>query len=196
MTLVKNSGFEVGEAKSIVDNYHTLYKVSEEYTDNIIRKASDTGYVTAAFGLKVRTPVLKRSTYGRGKVSNLASSEARTAGNALSQSWGLLNNRAVSEFMGKTRVSDFKHCIRPSAYIHDASYYMIKEDLATLEYVNTHLVEAVKWQDHPAIAHEEVGLTGDLSVFFPSWNDEHELPHHATKQELYDILTNIGTNDD
>ena len=118
-----------------------------------------------------------------------AAAEGRTAGNALGQSWCLLNNRAGSEFMDKVRASEFWADIRPCVHIHDAQYYLIREDLEVLAYANEHLVTAVRWQNHPLIAHPDVKLGGELSIFHPTWVDEITLPNAAiTPESIQDAV--------
>lgn len=184
MTLVNNSGFEVEEAKSIVANYKNLYWQSEQYKEALIQKATKDGYITAAFGLRVRTPLLQQVILGNSKTPHEAEAEGRTAGNAAFQSWGLLNSRACSEFMRLVRNSQYKYDIRHCAQIHDANYYIIRNDSKLLEWMNEHLVKAVSWQEHPEIAHDEVKLGGDLSVFYPTWADEMVIPNGANESTI------------
>jgi DNA polymerase-1 len=171
-TLMTNCGFTESLAKQIESRYHDLYQVSDAWVQAKLSEASRTGYVTVAFGLKVRTPLLKQVIRGTSKTPYEAEAEGRTAGNALGQSWCLLNSRASAEFMGKVRAGRHRLEIRPCAHIHDAQYLLVKDDIDTVLYVNEHLVRAVQWQDHPEIAHEEVKLGGELSIFYPDWAHE------------------------
>lgn len=188
MGLMKNCGFSEEKAKTTEKRYHDLYVVSDAWVQAKLDEAAKTGYVTAAFGLRVRTPLLAQVLRGTCKTPYEAEAEGRTAGNALGQSWCLLNNRAGSEFMRKVRASEFRLDIRPSIHIHDAQYFMIRDNMDTLQYTNKHLVEAVNWQDHPDIAHPEVGLGGELSLFYPTWANEIEIPNHATPDEVHQII--------
>lgn len=188
MGLMKNCGFSEEKAKTTEKRYHDLYVVSDMWVQAKLDEAAKTGYVTAAFGLRVRTPLLAQVLRGTCKTPYEAEAEGRTAGNALGQSWCLLNNRAGSEFMRKVRASEFRLDIRPSIHIHDAQYFMIRDNMDTLQYTNKHLVEAVNWQDHPDIAHPEVGLGGELSLFYPTWANEIEIPNHATPEEVHQII--------
>ena len=117
-TLVNNSGFNPEEAKAIVSNYKDLYKESEEYTTRRIAQAEQQGYLDVAFGLRIRTPVLAKSILGNSKTPYLATAEARTIGNALCQSYGLLTNRALNEFMERVWNSEYAMDIYPVATIH------------------------------------------------------------------------------
>lgn len=188
-TLMNKCGFSIEKAKTIEKRYHDLYKVSDAWVEARLNEASRTGYVTAAFGLRVRTPLLAQVIRGNSKTPYEAEAEGRSAGNALGQSWCLLNSRAGSEFMGKVRRSNFRTDIRPCAQIHDAGYFLIRDDIAAVQYTNEHLVKAVSWQDHPAIWHDKVKLSGSLSLFFPSWAEEIELPHAANDEIIMEAIS-------
>lgn len=189
ITLMAKCGFSEEEARSIEARYHELYRVSDEWVDEQLEEASHTGYITAAFGLRVRTPLLHQVIRGTSKTPYEAAAEGRTAGNALGQSWCLLNSRASTEFMGKVRRSPYRLLIRPIAHIHDAQYFLIPDDIDVVQYVNEHLVKAVQWQEHPAIAHDQVKLGGELSIFWPSWAYEKEIPNHASNDTIFDCIS-------
>lgn len=188
MGLMKNCGFTEEKAKLIESRYHEMYTVSDAWVQAKLDEAAKTGYVTAAFGLRVRTPLLAQVLRGTCKTPYEAEAEGRTAGNALGQSWCLLNNRAGSEFMRKVRTSEFRLDIRPSIHIHDAQYFMISDNMDTLQFTNKHLVDAVNWQNHPDIAHPDVGLGGELSLFYPTWANEIVIPNHATPEEVHSTI--------
>ena len=190
MGMMAKCDFTEEKAKLIEARYHELYKVSDEWVADKLTQASQTGYITAAFGLRVRTPLLAQVILGTSKTPHEASAEGRTAGNALGQSWCLLNTRAASEFMGKVRKSDYRLLIRPTAHIHDAQYMLIKDDLSVLQYVNKHLVKAVEWQNHPDIAHDQVKLGGQLAVFYPSWASSIGIPNGASGEDVLNIVAN------
>jgi DNA polymerase-1 len=180
MGIMEQLGWTEEKAKRIEARYHDLYRVSDEWVAARIAEAGQVGYVTCAFGLKVRTPLLEQVIRGNSKTPWEAEAEGRTAGNALGQSWGLLNNRAGVEFMGKVRKSKYRLKIRPCAHIHDAQYYMIPDEIPVLLYTNEHLINAMKWQNDLLIYHPTVKLGGDLSVFFPSWAAGMSIPNDAT----------------
>lgn len=184
-TLVKNCGFSEEQAKSIEAKYHELYKVSDDWVAAKLDQASKDGYVTVAFGLRVRTPLLAQVIRGNRKTPREAEAEGRSAGNALGQSWCLLNSRAGSEFMAKVRVSSHRTSIRPCAQIHDAQYFLIRDDIEAILFTNEHLVKAVQWQNHPDIEHTEVKLGGKLSLFYPDWSGEVTIPNGATETEIF-----------
>ena len=188
ITLMKNCGFPEQKARMVEERYHTLYKVSDDWVQAKLDQAAKDGYVTVAFGLRVRTPLLQQVIRGTSKTPYEAEAEGRTAGNALGQSWCLLNNRAGSEFMRKVRNSKHRLDIRPSTHIHDAQYFLIRDDMDVVIYTNTHLVKAVQWQDHPDIAHPDVHLGGELSLFYPTWANEIEIPNYATPEQVHEAI--------
>lgn len=187
-TLMKNCGFSLDEAKRIEASFKELYKVSIDWVAAKLDRACIDGYVTVAFGLRVRTPLLAQVIRGNGKTPQEAEAEGRSAGNALGQSWCLLNSRAWVEFMGKVRKSDHRLDIRPCAQIHDAGYALVRDDTRVVAYVNEHLVKAVQWQDHPDIWHDQVKLGGEVSIFYPSWAKEIVIPNGATEIEIPGII--------
>lgn len=187
-TLMTNCGFSLEKSLSVEKRYNELYAVSVKWVSDKLDQAAKDGYVTVAFGLRVRTPLLHQVVRKTRKTPREADAEGRTAGNALGQSWCLLNSRAASEFMAKVRKSDHRLDIRPCAHIHDAQYFLIREDLDALEFTNEHLVKAVQWQDHDDIRHDTVHLGGELSIFYPTWCEETTIPNGAKKEEILDIL--------
>lgn len=183
--IMDKMGWPIEKARMIETRYHEMYAVSDQWVQAKLDEASKTGYVTVAFGLRVRTPLLKQVIRGTRVTPFEAEAEGRTAGNALGQSWGLLNTRAVTAFMRTVRASnDYRLNIRPCAQIHDANYYIIKDDPDLLLWMNKELVKEVEWQDHPDIWHDEVKLGGELSIFFPSWAEELSLPNDLDADKL------------
>ena len=187
---MQNCGFSEEDAKAIEANYHKLYAVSDQWVDAQLLEATKVGYVVLAFGLRLRTPILSQCILGNKRTPYEAQAESRTAGNALGQSFGLLNNRAASEFMGKVRKSEYRLGIKPSAHIHDAQYYLVRDDLPLLGWMNEHLVKAVQWQELPSIQHDVVKLGGDLSIFYPTWKDEITIPNGYDSNQIKELCQN------
>lgn len=187
-TLMKNCGFSETEARGVEESYKQLYKVSIDWVQGKLDQAARDGYITAAFGLRVRTPILNSTVRGIRATPHEAEAEGRTAGNALGQSWCLLNSRAGAEVMEQVRKSKFRLDIRPCAQIHDAQYYLVREDMAVLQYLHQIIVKAVNWQDHPDIAHPDVGLGGELSIFHPTWEHEITIPNGYNDDQILDLV--------
>ncbi|QXV74734.1 DNA polymerase I protein [Rhizobium phage RHEph22] len=189
ITIMASCGFTKELAQQIERNYHVLYAHSDQWVADKLDAASRDGYVTVAFGLRVRTPLLAQVIRGTKGTPHEANAEGRTAGNALGQSWCLLNSRAGSEFMGGVRTSRFRLDIKPCAQIHDANYLLIRDDLQVLQYTNEHLVRASEWQDHPDIKHPDVGLGGEVSIFYPDWSKECVIPNHASPEKIQEVIS-------
>jgi len=176
-TLMTNCGFDEKTAKSIENSFLDLYKVSIEYIQAKLELASQTGYVETAFGLKVRTPIIGKCLWNSRFTPYEAIAEGRTAGNALGQGYGMLNNRAAIEFKKRVLASKWKLAIWPIAHIHDAQYFIIDDNPKLVAWMNKNLVECVQWQELPEIQHDTVKLGGDLSIFYPSWKNEIVIPN-------------------
>lgn len=184
---MNNLGFPEDKAKAIEKGYHELYKVSDEYIQTRLKQASKDGYVEVAFGLRVRTPLLKQVMYGSSKMPYEAAAEGRTAGNAMGQSYGLLNNRAAAEFMKKVWASKYRLDIKPVALIHDAIYIVMRNDIEVVEWANRELIKSMQWQELPEIQHPTVKLGAALDIFWPDWAHPITLPNNASQQEIVDI---------
>ena len=187
-TLVANLGLSEELAKSIESNYHKLYVESDEYTHRRIQQATKDGYVEVAFGLRVRTPLLGQVVYGSSSMPYAAAAEGRTAGNALGQSYGLLNNRAAVAFMKKVWDSPYRTEILPVGLIHDAIYLLISDDLDVVKFANDTLIQEMKWQELPEIQHDKVKLGANLDLFWPSWANGITLPNDASKEEIMNVV--------
>lgn len=187
ITLMKNCGFSEEVAKQIEQAYHELYVVSDNWVKAHIDRAKITGYVSGAFDLKVRTPMLKNAGYS---LTSMQSAESRTAGNALGQGWGLLNNRAMREVLNTIDKEGYTNDIYPIAAIHDAAYYMVRNDIPTILWLNEITVKASLWQEHEAIYHPKVKLGGQLDLFIPDWSNPLTLPEQLTEPELISLVQN------
>jgi len=187
-TLMTGSGFSMEKAKLIEKRYHDLYAVSDAWVSAKLDEATKTGYITVAFGLRVRTPLLKQVIRKTRRTPYEAEAEGRSAGNALGQSWCLLNSRAWKNFMQTVRASEHRLNIRPCAQIHDAGYALIKDDIKTVKFMNDELVKEVKWQEDPAIKHDDVKLGGKLGIFFPDWSQEITIQNGATEEEIFSAI--------
>lgn len=182
-TLVSNSGFTLNEAKIIVKRYHETYAQSTKCTKDKIIQATKDGFVTLAFGLRLRTPILAQVIYGD-NMPYKAAEESRTAGNAISQSWGILNLRTLVKFMERVWASEYRYKIRPVCSIHDATYVIAENTVGCVKFVNDNLIAEMQWQDLPEIKHDVVKLGGALDIFYPSWANAITLKNNASKCEI------------
>lgn len=179
-TLMQNCGFSKEKAQMVERKYREMYSVSIDYVNDKLEQATHDGYITVAFGLRVRTPLLKQTILGTNKTPKEAAAEGRTAGNAMGQSYCMLNSRAASAFMKKVRRSAHRLDIKPCAHIHDAQYYLVRDGaFDSLVFINDHLPKEVAWQDDPEIYHDKVKLSGSCEIFYPNWNHGFDIPNGA-----------------
>lgn len=185
---MNNLGWSEEKAKQVEAQYHELYKVSDQYVQSRLAQAAVDGFVEVAFGLRVRTPLLAQVLWGRqGRIPYEAQAEGRTAGNALGQSYGLLNNRAAVAFMRRVWDSPHRHDIKPVALIHDAIYLMVRDDLDVIDFANRHLIQEMRWQELPELQHPVVKLGAALDIFWPNWAYATTLPNDATKEQIVEL---------
>lgn len=191
--LQKTFGFPPDEAMKIEAKYHELYEVSDQWVKEQIDKAHDTGYVELAFGLKLRTPILPQIIAGSDSVPFQAHKETKTAGNALGQSYGLLNTRAANEFMQRVWDSPYRYDVLPICQIHDSLYFMIRNSLGCVEWVNRNLIECMEWTGLPEIQHDEVKLGAELEIYYPDWSNPIKVPNGASKRTIKGIISKALT---
>lgn len=185
--MMKNLGWPKDKSLRIEQNYHDLYFVSDQYVADKIEEARKTGYVEVAFGLRLRTPALKM-TIGNSKYTpSQASAEGRTAGNALGQSYGLLNNRAAVAFLKRVHASEFRYDIKIVALIHDAIYLLMKQDTKVIEFANRVLIEEMSWQELPELHHPTVKIGAALDIFYPTWANPVTLPIAANEDQIREV---------
>ncbi len=161
-----------------------MYQVSDQWVQDKIKQACEQGYVTVAFGLRLRTPLLKQVMFGSSKMPYEAAKEARTAGNALGQSYGLLNNRAAIDLKSRLDPTPFRTKILPIMHIHDASYYLVENKVENVHWLNIQLPDCMSWQNLPEIQHTTVKLSGDLEIFHPNWTKKYSLTPGASMEEI------------
>lgn len=183
-TLVNNLGLIPAEAKEIEKKYHELYVVSDDWIKAKIKQASKDGFVTGAFGLRLRTPILEQTLLGKKTTPYESLSEGRTAGNMLGQSYGLLNNRAAIEFQRRLLASPYKYDIKPIAHIHDAQYFLVRNQVGVVEWFNKNLVACMQWQELPEIKHPDVHLGGSVELFHPNWSVPYKIKNGASKRAI------------
>ena len=152
-----------------------------------------TGYVTLAFGLRLRTPLLGQTLRGKRSTPYEAQAEGRTAGNALGQSYGLLTNRSMNAFMDRVWNSRYRYDIKPVAMIHDSNYLLIRDDVEVVEWVNNELIKTMEWQELPELYHPTVKIGAALEIFWPTWASPITIPNRATQEEIRAKCDNFRT---
>lgn len=182
-TLMKNLGISKALAIQIYNAYHALYRISDEWLDKQINHGIKHGYVNCAFGLRLRTPLLAQSIPGR-KLTRIAKNERRSAGNALSQSLGMLNSRAAAEFQKLVLKSKYRHDIFPAAQIHDAIYLIWRDSAEITKWINDNLIKCMQWQKLPEIQHDTIKMGAELDIFWPNWSKSITLKNFISTKEI------------
>lgn len=183
-TLVKTFGLKEAVAKQIESKYHELYAVADQWVMDRLQEASKTGYVELAFGLRLRTPLLQRVIFNSSSMPFQAHQEMKTAGNALGQSYGLLNSYSANLFMQRVWASEYKYMVLPCMQVHDSQYYMVRNTLDCLKWVNDNLIECMEWNQLAPIQHPDVGLGATLELYHSNWAEKISIPNRASKAKI------------
>jgi len=165
--LMNTLGLDRETAMAIERNYHELYKEADAWVEARLQQATIDGYVTGAFGLRLRTPLLHMN--GPGKLGYKAAAEGRTAGNMLGQSYGLLNSRAANEFRERLWASPHIYDVSLCAQIHDAIYLIWRNKAGVTKWVNDNIIDCMKWCGLVELQHPVVKLGAELDIYYPDW---------------------------
>jgi len=188
-TIMQSSGLPELLSKQIENNYHELYKVSDAWIKTVLDTAHVDGYITGAFGLKIRTPILFKNRISI-KPSQIVSAERRSAGNAKTQGYGLLNNRAAVAFRERLDQSPYKLDVLVVALIHDAIYVLIKDNPIIVQWVNDNLIDCMRWQELDELQHDIIKLGANLDLLWPAWNSVLTLPNDISVDTIKQMVKN------
>lgn len=190
LTLHKNIGLPESIAKVIEIGYQELYSDTMKFNKANAEFAQKYGYVECAFGLRLRTPLLAQTILGMASTPREAESEARSASNAITQSWGMLSNRAAIEIQKRIESSKYKYDIYLVNQIHDAIYFIWKNDAEVTYWLNINLIECMEWQEHSSIKSDTVKIGAELSIG-KSWDKQIDIPNNVDIDSIRDILTTV-----
>jgi len=186
-TLHKRTGFSMDQATKIEKAFHELYKVSGEFNEKNKQFMEQHGYVECAFGLKLRTPIISQCVLGNSKTPHEADKEARSANNAITQSWGMLLNRAMNATNARIEEAGYSTDILPCNMIHDAGYFLVKGKPEYVKFLNDILIEEMEWNDDDVIRSTHVPMKASLEVG-KSWDKLTQLNNNATLEEIIDVF--------
>lgn len=194
-TLHKNIGLPKPVAKAVEIGYHKLYGGLAAFAALNTKFASKHGYVECAFGLRLRTPLLKQCVMGTSKTPREAESEARSAGNAITQSYGMLSNRVAIAMQKRIEESPYRYDIFLSNQIHDAIYFVWKDDVHITHWLNLALIEEMEWQEYPAIQSEDVKIGGEMDFGY-SWDKQITIPNKASLEQIIELRKQLDNPHD
>lgn len=175
------------KAEQVYSAFHNLYSGLSEFAQKNKQQGLNYGYVTGAFGLRLRTPKLRAHKPGT-RESTEVGSEARSASNMVTQSWGMLMNRAFIDFNNRLEKSEYINKIRLINTIHDAVYILVKAEPEVIKWANDNLVDCMKWQEG-LIASDEVKMEAEVD-FGLDWAHQETLHNNATIEEIQEFLDN------
>jgi len=191
ITLMRNLGFSEEVARNVENGYHNLHAVSDLHIETVTALAAKQGFIELAFGLRLRCPTLKKSIVTKGrKLSSHAAAISRTINNAESQSYGQLLNRSMIEVRDKILVSEYFNDILLMNVIHDAGYFLVREDANAVNWLNIHLIQAMEWQADPKIQHDKVKLGAELDIG-RSWAKPVTLKNNASLDDIQEAINNL-----
>jgi DNA polymerase-1 len=190
--LCKKFGFTKVKGKFIEKAHKELYNVYYKYVSDQLDKAETLGYVTLAFGLRLRTPMIHKGIKG-GVPQYKIEQERRSAGNALFQSYGLLTIRAFSSFMRRVWNHVYYYDkVFAVVTIYDSIYVDLPNDLECLKWVNDNLIDCMKdISGCPELEHPIVKLNSDLELYYPSWADSTKIPNNSSEEEIAILLKDL-----
>ena len=186
-TLHKRAGFQVDQAKTIEKAYHELYAISDEFAAKNKLLMEKDGFVECAFGLKLRTPIISQCILGNSRTPYEAEGEARSANNAITQSWGMLLNRAMIATNKRIEETGYGIRILPINMIHDAGYFLVEDSPECIKFLNDTLIEEMCWNDDDLIRSADVPMEASLEIG-RSWDKLTNLHNNATIKEITDVL--------
>lgn len=89
--------------------------------------------------------------------------------------------------MQKVWNSKYRYDIKVNCLIHDAIYLLVRNDVEVVQYVNTELINSMKWQELPELQHPTVKLGAELDIFYPSWARVVTIPNNASNDEIKEL---------
>jgi len=188
LTLHHNNGIPMDQAMKIEEGHKVMYKVLHEWgQENKLKMAND-GYISCAFGLKVRTPMLAKSLIDSKITPSKVKAEFRSGNNAVTQSHGQMTVNAGNMFRERLEKSKYRHSVLLINFIHDAIYLIIQEDLEVIEWVNKNVIDCmVNSGDSQVHGNKEVPILANLEIGL-SWDKQYELPNNANQDEIKKVL--------
>ena len=88
------------------------------------------------------------------------------------------------EFMRRVRAGKYRLEILLWAHIHDAIYLFVRDDFKIIEWVNTNLIECMQWQELPELQHDQIKVSSELDLAYPSWKDSFTIPNGSSHHEI------------
>ncbi len=184
VSLHKDSGFSIPEAKRIEAAWHVLYAEADAYIKARLEEAADTGYLEVAYGLRVHCYGITRALLNSKHTPYIIGKFLKTLSNAIGQSYGQLNTDAAYKFLVKVYDAGLQHRIHLIGLIHDAVYVHWEDDDELTVWVNNTLTACMAdTSEHKELQHV-IKLGAEMDHFVESWATPHTLPLNLTVADI------------
>ncbi len=108
--------------------------------------------------------------------------------NAVTQSWGMLINRATIAHTKILFASEERKNVKPINTIHDALYFLVRDNSKSIKWLNDTLIPEMEWNDHDDIRSSDVPMAADLTIG-PSWLDQYKVKNDASIDDIETVMT-------
>ena len=102
----------------------------------------------------------------------------------------MLINRALIATNKLIEEADMEYDIYPINTIHDAAYFLVKDDPMSVKFLNDTLIKEMQWNAHPSIASNKVMMEANLEIG-KSWDKQFTLPNNANIFKIKQIIKEI-----
>ena len=193
---MRKFGFSEKKAKFIEASHKKLYVTYYKYVEDQIEVAKIKGYLTLAFGLRLRTVKLNIGRSG-GVPQYQIEEEQRSAGNAIFQSYGLITLNALAKIMNEVWAHEkYFDRIVPVTTIYDSLYFEMDNDLEQLTWMNEVITRnMLDLAGVPELSHEETNLGVDVEVLYPDWSTKLWIPNNGTSEEIQKCINSHKPKD-
>ena len=182
-------GFPEMVAHKVYGNFLEMNQVTIAWQEDKMYEACDKGYVTLAYGLRLRTPALALCVFGSAYLPQDARQQAKTATNALCQSYSQITGRASIKVFDEINASKYRGRAFQLCDIYDCLILAVPNTVEAIVFFNEMLVRIMTdISEVPELAHDVVKLEAELEVCYPDWSNPIEIPNGATAKEIKKII--------
>jgi len=192
VTLHHNNGLPMDQAIQVEAGHKEMYKVLHAWGESNKQLMTTQGYLSCAYELKVRTPMLAASLLNSKITPTVTKAEFRSANNAGTQSHGLMTTVAGTNFKSRLDTSEHRYSILCTNFIHDAIYGLVKKTPEAIKYLNDTLIDCmIHAGDNQVKAGQDVvPIEAELDLG-PSWDKQHTLKNNMTLEEIEEFLKDL-----
>jgi len=188
-TLHHNNGLPMDQAIQVETGHKEMYKELHAWGESNKHSMAHQGYISCAYGLKVRTPMLAASLLNTKITPSITKAEFRSANNAVTQSHGLMTTVAGTNFRKRLEASRHRYNILLTNFIHDAVYGVVKNAPETIEWLNNNLIDCMvnSGDSQVKAGMHIVPIEAELDIG-PSWDKQYTLKNNMSKTEIKEFL--------